>query len=381
MVFLVSLAFWVVFALSHFYLGYRLYLWFLFPLCHMPLWGTALLVLFLGTAFQIGYFTAPLPLKLRRFFIWVGGHWVGALAPLLIGFGGLDVLRIAFLCLFHVRFSAQLLFYASFFILAVVAALLIKGTFCAVSPRVTRYQISVHKKAGALRCLRIALVSDIHLGVLIDHTQLTALCQKINALQPDLILIAGDLLDAGLPSLHDADKISQTLRTLSAHYGAYVCLGNHDVRHGASVEETIAFFEQSGLHVLYDKAVLIDQSFYLIGRADYGFSGTACAPRASLSALLSPLDASLPLLVIDHQPNQLQEAADAGVDVQFSGHTHKGQMFPISLITHRQFETDFGLWKKGDFTAVVSCGYGTWGPRLRMGSRSELVLATLTFDD
>lgn len=381
MVFLISLSFWVVFALSHLYLGYRLYLWFLSPLCHMPLWGVALLVLFLGTAFQIGYFTAPLPLKLRRFFIWVGGHWVGALAPLLIGFGGLDILRLGFLHLLHIEFSAQLLFYASIFILSVVAALLIKGTFCAVSPCITRYQISIHKKAGTLGHLRIALVSDIHLGVLIDHIQLAALCQKINALQPDLILIAGDLLDAGLPSLHDADKISQTLRTLSARYGAYVCLGNHDVRHGASAEETIAFFEQSGLHVLHDKAVLIDQSFYLIGRMDYGFSGTACVPRASLSELLSPLDAFLPLLVIDHQPNQLREAADAGVDVQFSGHTHKGQMFPISLITHRQFETDFGLWKKGNFTAVVSCGYGTWGPRLRMGSRSELVLATLTFDN
>ena len=121
-------------------------------------------------------------------------------------------------------------------------------------------------------------------------------------------------------------------------------------------------------------------SYTLIGRADYGFSKTAGAPRASVAELVHGVDLAQPILLVDHQPNQLVQAADAGVDVQFSGHTHRGQMFPISLLTRHQFETDFGVWKHGRFTAVVSSGYGTWGPRLRLGSHSELVLATLVFD-
>ena len=365
--------------LAHFYLGFRLYTWVLAPVCRFPLWAVALLMIFLGISFQIGHNARACPLWLRRFLIAVGGHWAGALLPLLIGFAGLDVLRLLFL-LGGLIFPSHLLFYASLAILAVISLMLIWGTLCAVRPHITRYTIHVHKKAGILTSLRVALVSDVHLGVSIDSKQLQSMCQSLCRLSPDLILIAGDLLDSGLPGLHDADKIQATLRSLSAPHGVYVCLGNHDVRGGATTQETIAFFQSCGLTVLYDDAVHVLESYTLIGRADYGFSKTAGAPRARLDELVCRADAAQPVLMLDHQPNQLIQAADAGVDVQFSGHTHRGQMFPISLLTRRQFETDFGLWKCGRFTAVVSSGYGTWGPRLRLGSRSELVLATLIFD-
>lgn len=375
----ITISFWITFALSHFYLGFRLYTWILAPVCHFPLWGIVCLMLFLGGSFQAGHNARKWPLWLRRFLIAVGGHWAGALLPLLIGFAGLELLRILFL-FGGLVFPPYLLFYASLAILAAVSLLLVWGTLCAVRPRVTRYTIPVHKKAGSLSSLRVALVSDVHLGVSIDDRQLQAMCQTLGTLEPDLILIAGDLLDSGLSGLHDSDKIRATLCSLKAPHGVYLCLGNHDVRGGATTEETIRFFQRCGLNVLYDDAVHILHSYTLIGRADYGFSKTAGAPRAAVDALILRADPAQPILLMDHQPNQLVQAAEAGVDVQFSGHTHRGQMFPISFLTKRQFETDYGLWKYGRFTAVISSGYGTWGPRLRLGSRSELVLATLVFE-
>lgn len=378
---LVTALFWTAFALSHFYLGFRIYSWVLHPLCQCPLWLVAVLMLFLASAFQIGYNAHKLPLKLRRFLIGAGGHWAGALLPLLLGFVGLDALRFLFLHLGGIVFPPALLLYASLGVLIVIGGMLAWGTRCAVSPRLTRYTIPVRKKAGTLSALRVALVSDVHLGVSIDHEHLSVLCRRLNELEADLILIAGDVLDAGLPRLHDADQIAAVFRTLSARYGVYACLGNHDVRGGATVEQTVEFLTSCGLRVLRDQAVRVGDAFTLIGRADYGFARHAGQPRAALAELMAKADPALPVLLLDHQPNQLREAADAGVDVQFSGHTHNGQMFPISLLTRRQFETDFGLWTHQQFTAIVSAGYGTWGPRLRIGSRSEIVLATLTFGD
>ena len=288
-------------------------------------------------------------------------------------------MRFAFLHLGGLVFSPSLLLYASLGVLAVVGGVLAWGTHCAVSPRLTRYTVHVSKKAGPLSALRVAMVSDLHLGVSIDHAQLSVLCRRLNELDADLILIAGDVLDAGLPRLHDAEQIAAVFRTLSARYGVYACLGNHDVRGGATVEQTIEYLESCGLKVLRDQAVRIGDAFTLIGRADYGFARHAGQPRAALETLMAKADPARPVFLLDHQPNHLHEAADAGVDVQFSGHTHNGQMFPISLLTSRQFETDFGVWTDRQFTAIVSAGYGTWGPRLRIGSRSEIVLATLTF--
>ncbi len=248
----VTISFWVAFALSHFYLGFRLYTWVLAPVCRFPLWILACLMLFLGGSFQVGHNARKWPLWLRRFLIAVGGHWAGALLPLLLGFVGLDVLRLLFL-LGGLVFPPYLLFYASLAILATVSLLLIWGTLCAVRPRVTRYTIPVHKKAGTLSSLRVALVSDVHLGVSIDAKQLRAMCKALQDLSPDLILIAGDLLDSGLPGLHDADKIQSVLSGLHAPHGVYVCLGNHDVRGGVTTEETIRFFQRCGLSVLHEQ--------------------------------------------------------------------------------------------------------------------------------
>ena len=296
----VTISFWVAFALAHIYLGFRFYTWLIAPLYAFPIWGVAFILLFLGSAFQIGHNMRKGSLFIRRLLVAFGGHWAGALLPLVLGFVGLDFLRLLFQILGGVLFPPELLFYASLAIVVVVCIILLYGTFCAIWPRLTRYHVQVQKKDSPLSSLKVALVSDVHLGLSIDHRQLQTMCRRIQALNPDLILIAGDLLDSGLPGLHDRKEIQSVFQTLSAPHGVYVCLGNHDVRGGATTQQTIDFFESCGLTVLHDQAVCIKNSYTLIGRADYGFSKTAGAPRASLSELIQKANPTLPILLLDH---------------------------------------------------------------------------------
>ncbi|HBW35391.1 MAG TPA: metallophosphoesterase, partial [Desulfosporosinus sp.] len=108
------------------------------------------------------------------------------------------------------------------------------------------------------------------------------------------------------------------------------------------------------------------------------FSG---AKRQDLETLMQGVNRSLPVLLMDHQPSQLAEPVEQGVDLQVSGHTHRGQMFPIQFITSRIFENDWGYLRKGDFQLIVSSGYGTWGPPVRIGNTPEIVDITIRFSE
>lgn len=128
-----------------------------------------------------------------------------------------------------------------------------------------------------------------------------------------------------------------------------------------------------------DECRKIAGSFYLVGR-DYQYGeGFAGPGRRELSRLMTGVDRSLPVIMLDHQPSNLGEGQEQGVDLQISGHTHRGQLFPFNLLTRRLFETDWGCLQKGGFQLIVSCGYGTWGPPIRVGSVPEIVDINIRF--
>ena len=172
----------------------------------------------------------------------------------------------------------------------------------------------------------------------------------------------------------------------------YGCWGNHDVRGrlfsgfttdapGTCVRTPAMddFMSDSGVTMLADEAVLVDGSLWLVGRKDYSNDGEDGRNRATLEALLSPLDMSLPVLVIDHQPRFLQESADAGVDVLFSGHTHDGQTFPINLVMNREWEKPSGMLIKGSMASIVTSGVGIYGPDMRVGTDADVTVVELSF--
>jgi len=171
------------------------------------------------------------------------------------------------------------------------------------------------------------------------------------------------------------NDIGSPLRTLSAPYGIYAVTGNHEYIGG--VEKAVQYIESLGIRVLRDSVANIGNFFWLAGREDRDIKRFNGKKRIPLNDILAGIDLSKPLLLVDHQPLGLNEAVEAGVDLQLSGHTHHGQLWPFSLIVKRMYEVSHGYLRKGDTQFYVSNGYGTWGPPVRIGNRPEVAIITL----
>lgn len=259
-------------------------------------------------------------------------------------------------------------------------AVLLRGSRNAWSPVVRKYDVTIAKPAGGRQTWRIAVASDLHLGAIVGNRHLERLVARINAMEPDLILLPGDIIDDDIEPfvrMNMADRFAK----LRSRLGAYAVLGNHEY-FGGHIEEFVRRMEEAGVKVLRDERVIVDGCVTVAGRKDR--TAEQLLPgggggRLHLDELLEGADKSMPLILMDHQPHKLGAAADAGVDVLLSGHTHRGQMAPNHWITGRLFELDWGYLRKGAMHAIVSSGFGTWGPPIRLGSRSELIELTVRF--
>ncbi len=240
-------------------------------------------------------------------------------------------------------------------------------------------RLTIAKQAGPLKQLHVVMVSDIHLGTIVHNGNLTKMVNMVNELKPDLILFAGDVFDENIES-SNKQQVSDTFRKLSAPYGVFAVLGNHEYI-GGNAEEAINYLGEAGVKVFRDSSQKIADSFYIIGRDDRSGTRFNGVPRQDLKNILQGVDRSLPIILMDHQPSQLEEPAEQGVDLQLSGHTHNGQLFPIQYITRRIFEKDWGLLQKNDFHLIVSSGYGTWGPPIRVGNTPEVVDIVIKFNE
>jgi predicted MPP superfamily phosphohydrolase len=263
-------------------------------------------------------------------------------------------------------------------VLLIIIILLLIGSRNAWSPVVQRYSLHVDKPAGMIKQLSVAVASDLHLGTIVGKRHLERLVEQMDMLRPDLILLPGDVLDDSLEPFVRND-MADTMKKLKAPLGVFAVLGNHEY-FGGHIEEYIKRLEDIGIRVLRDETVLVADSFYLVGRKDKAAESFTSEGRLPLTKLVSSLNRTLPILVMDHQPHhRLDEAAASGIDLLMSGHTHRGQMAPNHMITRRIFELDWGYARKGTMHAIVSSGFGTWGPPIRIGSRSEIVEITITF--
>ncbi|NOU84938.1 metallophosphoesterase [Paenibacillus sp. LMG 31460] len=258
----------------------------------------------------------------------------------------------------------------------IILIAMIRGSYNARSPIIRRYDITVPKKAGDWEQLRIAVASDIHLGSIVGNRHLRKLVEQVNGLKPDLILLPGDVIDDDIKPFIRYN-MGKTMRELQAPLGIYAVLGNHEYI-GGHIPAFVEQMKQIGIRVLMDETVHIKERLYIVGRKDKAAERTPDG-RKALATLLEGTDLRQPIIVMDHQPYHLDKAADAGADVMLSGHTHRGQMAPNHLITRRLFELDWGYLRKGNLHAIVSSGFGTWGPPIRLGSRSEIIELTIHF--
>jgi predicted MPP superfamily phosphohydrolase len=266
------------------------------------------------------------------------------------------------------------------FILTVTisSGLILYGFINALMPVITKYNITIDKPAGDLKSFRIAAVSDIHLGSIIRKRSIRKLSGMLKEINPDVVLLLGDIVDGEIgPVLRD-DLLSY-FTCPKCRDGLYAITGNHEYIGGAAV--TIPYIEKHGIRILKDEVVTIDGGIQLVGRYDRDGSRFNKKERLPLDSLMKLVDRSKPVILLDHQPLRLSDAVKAGVDLQLSGHTHNGQMWPLNYITGWIYEISYGYKKTGNTQFIVSSGFGIWGPRVRSGSRPEVMQIDLTFRD
>ncbi len=315
-------------------------------------------------------------------FTWIGSFWLAIMAYFLIVVLVIDIVRLFHLVLpiypeFLVRDRAITKFGIFKFSVLLVGVTVLAGYINAISPRVRTLDLNIHKKAGNLKSLHIVMASDIHMGTLIGPRRTMHMVNMINVLKPDIVLFAGDIVDEDLTPVirHDLGK---SLKLVKAPLGVYAITGNHEYIGGA--ENAVKYLQDHGITMLRDTSILINNSFYIAGRDDRDKPRFSGKERKSLSEVLQAVDMKFPVILMDHQPFLLNDVAAAGVDLQLSGHTHHGQLWPLNYITEAVYELSWGYLKKGESQFYVSCGYGGWGPPVRTGNRPEVVSINITFD-
>jgi predicted MPP superfamily phosphohydrolase len=244
--------------------------------------------------------------------------------------------------------------------------LVVYGLANAARVRTTRYTVELANLPEAWRARTIVLVTDIHLGNIRGAAFAERIVARINALNPDMVLISGDMFDG---ALMDLDACVRPWSLSHARSGVYFVSGNHDeFSDSAGILDAL---RRVGVRVLDNQMVVVD-GLQLIGVHD----GDAGDPKALQAHLASAhIDRARASILLNHRPSNLGVAEEAGVSLQLSGHTHSGQFWPWSLLVRKIFGPfAYGLNRLGSLQVVTSSGIGTWGPPLRVATRSELVL-------
>jgi predicted MPP superfamily phosphohydrolase len=255
----------------------------------------------------------------------------------------------------------------------VVMLIIIGGYINTRTLKIETLNIEIPARNSSLTELNAVLISDIHLSSINGDGFARDIVNKINVLHPDIVFVGGDLVDDKAAVLREKG-IGFSFKDIKAPLGVYGITGNHEYING--VDSSVNYMKELNVIVLRDSSITINNGFVLIGRED---RSRGLKRRKPLKELVESSEKNLPVILMDHTPFQLEEAMENGVDLQLSGHTHHGQMFPINLITGKIYELSRGYKKKGNTQYYVSSGVGTWGPPVRTGSRSEIVNLKIKF--
>lgn len=254
----------------------------------------------------------------------------------------------------------------------------IYGYLNAKNIKVKEMTIELPKGEGTRDTLRVLFVSDTHFSPMQDTSTVNKIIAINNKLKPDLILMGGDVVDDKSKVLRRL-KIDKALLNLKAPLGVITCNGNHE--HIVGMRDAVNFMEESGITVLIDSTMVVDNSVIILGREDRAVASFSGGKRKSIPEILQGVERNLPVILLDHQPHQLHEASDNNIELQLSGHTHEGQMFPINFIVQKIYEKSWGYYTKGKTQYYITSGAGTWGPPVRTFSDSEVILMTIVFKD
>jgi predicted MPP superfamily phosphohydrolase len=262
-------------------------------------------------------------------------------------------------------------------VIALVGLIVFLGNLNKRNIEIRTLEINIPKGDSKLNELNIVMASDIHLSPIDGERLLVRIVDKINSLNPDIVLLAGDIVDDKAKVLEDRG-IGESFRKLKSKYGIYSITGNHEFING--VDSCVRYAENFGIKFLRDSYTMIDSSFYLIGRDDTSMTQFTGKRRKTLEEIVKDISGNYPKILLDHTPFKLEQAEQNKMDLQLSGHTHHGQIWPGNIITNMIYELSWGYKKKGNTHYYVSSGAGTWGPPVRIGSSSEVVNIKVKFE-
>lgn len=269
----------------------------------------------------------------------------------------------------------QIAYHVTWGIVVATLVFLCLGYINARTPAIRRHTIMLAKKNTHHKKLTLVVASDIHLGPINGVIYVRRIVKKINALKPDLILLPGDILDGEVDPVIRRD-LGKYLKKLTATQGIYGVTGNHEFIGG--IDRATKYITDHGITLLRDEAVEV-AGITLIGREDI-VSHRFCFERKPLPEIMESVNGDTAMILMDHQPKYLKDARDAHIDIQLSGHTHNGQLFPLNLIVKKIFELARGYKKIGHTHYFVSTGLGTWGPPVRTNARPEILVINLEFE-
>ncbi len=260
-----------------------------------------------------------------------------------------------------------------------VAMVVLAGHINALNTRIREISLTIPKKVLGNHEMKIVMVSDIHLGALIGEHRESKLVSIINSQKPDLVLLCGDLVDGDIaPVLRK--NLGKHLQEIKSAIGVYAIPGNHEYIGG--IAKTLPYLSSVNIKLLRDSILVLPNGVRVVGRDDRDNRQMGEENRRkTLKELMTGIDKTFPVIVMNHQPFNLEEAVVENVDLHLSGHTHHGQLWPLNYITKAVFELSWGYLKKGETNFYVSSGFGSWGPPVRIGNTPEVVVFNLTFKD
>lgn len=353
-------------------------------------WSMFLLTIFIGLAFIL-----PEDNFLRRPLFKIGAYWLGISLYLILYVALIDLLRWIYSKVFKDKYND---FYArticTLLIIVLTGVTSIYGIINAKIVRTTEYEITINKDGGNFKEMTIAMFGDPQFGYNIGEYHLKQAVDIINKNDVDIVCVVGDIFDNQYSAIKHPDKLIDLFKQIKSKYGMYAVLGNHDVEepilcgftfndddleNKLASKEMLDFIKKSGMVLLYDENVIINDSVNLYGRADQERPNLGNITRKESGDIFKEVDTTKPLFVLDHEPREYDELEKAGVDLMMAGHTHDGQLWPTKIATDIIWENAYGLWVKNAFHAITTSGLGLFGPNMRVGTIAEVCIIHVKF--
>jgi uncharacterized protein len=307
---------------------------------------------------------------------WPGSVWLGFafIAGLVLGASDLVLWLASRLDWVEVEALAVARIRAAVALVLAVGAVVV-GMRSAFRPVVNRVRVELPQWPTTLDGFRIVQISDVHIGPILGHRFADWIVRRINALDPDLVAITGDLVD-GRASRLRAEV--EPLADLRARHGVYFVTGNHD--HYSRADEWCAVADELGMRVLRNRWERIesDGASFVVAGVDDHRGDLMGGSREDLDAALAGIVPGLPVVLLAHDPTTFRAASRRGIALQISGHTHGGQIWPFVYLVRLVVPFVAGVYRRGGAHLWVSRGTGFWGPPMRLGAPAEITELTLS---